>query len=462
MEVQQERLNRLLDSGEKLLSRIQKSGLDSLEVFTSKTISKTVYFSSSGYFDVKRSDLTGQALRFRKENDMFFQSFDGIDISEINDLNVNQAHSFSNRPFEFANREPEVPEPFRKINDPKILALTVEDLAKKVKEIDNLVTKRKSPLFIESGFLSIYERYFSLHNSNGLGLAFNDSFLIFQLRLIAGTTKEIVFEQNYRKIFRKYEEDLLNDLERSLKENQLKYKNIKGNKILPVVFSSRAMNQLGDLILRPLISNIFQNKDQYTDVKINAQLEILEEANNPSRIGSLPFDMEGCMTKVSRLFGEGKSNERLKDLRTAVKNATGTALRGIPNYDNQPIHRIPPQIITTNLSVRSKDLAQENLLQEVANGVWVNGIASVDYFDITNGDFKLTSTESKYIKNGELKKPAGRINIFGNIFEMLQKINGIGTEIERGYFSKLPAMHISNLRVMGKEKQDRIAKLIVG
>lgn len=459
--MKQELIDELLNRAQQCLKITLDSGAATAEVFSQIGIIKQVLYSSKKIINCTTSEEAGFGIRYQKNNQMFFQTIDGYEEHTF-EKKLKTSHgapvlAFNDSPFNFAEEQTQFSNNFEKRFDPQISELSLEDLQNQAKSVMETVQSHKSPIFVESGSLSTTVRYTALVNSNDLQLSHSDSFITTQNRFIAGSKKEITFEKNMRKTYHNLGKDPLVEIMNSLDKLTVftKPKRLKDNLILPIVFNSHAMNQIGDLILRPLFSREFSPFRSREKLKISRLIEIVDECNNPERLGSLPWDHEGIPTNKTLLYREGKPKQNLSDLRSTKKSGkapSGTTLRGIPSLTSLPVHRSPPSPILTNISITPYDKPQKNLTEGIEKGVKVDSISSVNFLDVENGNFEISSFETSHIKRGEIKKSTGKITLFGNIYELLSNLMGVGNEIESGFYSAIPSMKFNRLRVLGKPK----------
>ncbi|PWI48137.1 hypothetical protein CEE45_08205 [Candidatus Heimdallarchaeota archaeon B3_Heim] len=461
--------NALLTETEAVHKTVMDSGAVTAEVFGTQTYIKQVLFSSGRIVDLSSLEEFGFGIRYQMNNRMIFQAIDGFNEKlfkkKLNLSFGSPLQAFSSVPFDFASEIPAVSSAFSKQYDTRITELSLCDLKEHAQSLRGLVQAHKAPMILDSGVIAIKTQNTSLINSNDLQISHSNSFILTQARLIAGIKNQIIFEKNYRKIHRNLDNGILTEFDSELDEstNFTKPKRIRDNQILPIVFNSRAMCQIGDLILRPLFSKFANSSSPTTITQISPLIEIREESNDPSRVGSHPFDHEGVQTKTLQLYREGKPTEWPRDLQGVGihdQSPSGNTLRGIPNMMESPIHRNSPSKILTNITIEAIKHPDDKLQESITRGVQVSGIASINFFDVVTGNFEIKTTEAFSLKNGERSQAVGKITIFGNIYELFNAITGVGENIDLGYYSKIPSMRFEPIRILGKTKKVNIGKIV--
>ncbi|MFX0086298.1 MAG: TldD/PmbA family protein [Candidatus Hodarchaeota archaeon] len=464
----------LSDKSSEILNQLRKNGISSGEVFGAIRFEKQVFFSSTKIFDCRITEKTGYGIRFQKDGKVFFLSIDDINFKSINTIIKNSlnnpAHAYSSKIFEFANpKESKMNKNFLKVADPRITEISLEEIISTAKSISEIVYASKSPFFLNSSHYSTIETHIVLINSNDLILNYTDTFRYFQAQLIAGTKRELTLIQLLSRLYRNLDTDLESVIEHELEEskNYRKIKRVNANQILPVVLDSNCMCQIGDIILRPFLTRLLSPviHEERKKISFSHKIDLIERSDDPNRIGSLPFDHEGTSTRPLNLIQAGNQKDTPLDLlnaKDAGKLPTGNSLRGIPFISSTNIYRNPPSPVLTNLTVRTYNESDESLIEGVKKGIMLKGFNSLNYFDIENGDFELYSTEAFNIKNGQLRSSTGKITVFGNIFELLSTVEAVGNKPTSGYFSSIPSLRISRMRILGKPKKGLTRFLVPG
>ncbi len=458
--------NSAFDKSKRILNSILNLGASSAEIFACYNKLKTVTFSSSKIFDIKTIIEKGFGIRYQKNSLMYFQAIDDTNFSKIEEhiasFTGEEANAYLQQPFEFSSPQFIDLDKFSRSNyDYELRDMKLEEIVSSIKKIQETVQTHKSALFIKSGVHTIKETHVLLTNTNEVELVYKNTLFQLAVQLVAGTKRSLTFEGNLGHIQHNKEFNYETFIEKRLNDLQpyLKGSDVKANQIYPIVFSSRAMCQLGDLIFRPLLSRMFEDKlliSKLRELSFSEHIILSEEANNPLRIGAHPFDHEGVPTKNLVLIQNGKIQNYPIDLQTSIetgKTPSGNTLRGLPLLNDFTIHRRPPQIALTNLTLNSNEELRGETLNNIKRGVKVDGIASINYFDIINGDFELSSTEAYHIKNDETIRPTNRITIFGNAFELLSMVEAIGKEVNDAYYTRFPEIRVSRMRVLGKPKR---------
>jgi len=149
-------------------------------------------------------------------------------------------------------------------------------------------------------------------------------------------------------------------------------------------------------------------------------LTVYDTGRAPGGRGHLLFDDEGVRAEPAYLIREGVLVGRLHSRESAAtvgEKPTGNA-RAL-NYQHSPICRM------RNTCIEPGAASLEDLLAGVERGVYVD----CPYGGQTNGEmFTFAAGESYLIENGKLGRLVRGVNLTGNVFETLARIDLIGSD----------------------------------
>ncbi|MFH0941941.1 MAG: TldD/PmbA family protein [Chloroflexota bacterium] len=151
-------------------------------------------------------------------------------------------------------------------------------------------------------------------------------------------------------------------------------------------------------------------------------LNIVDGAAVPGLRGSYKYDDEGTLATKTDLIREGRLVGRLHSRETAAKmkeKPTGNA-RAL-NY------RYPPIVRMTNTYVEPGKATFEDIIADIKEGVyaknWYGGTTSMEMFTFSAG-------EAYMIRNGKVAELLRPVNLTGNVFSTLQKIDAVANDLE--------------------------------
>jgi PmbA protein len=152
-------------------------------------------------------------------------------------------------------------------------------------------------------------------------------------------------------------------------------------------------------------------------------------------------DDEGVPSQRTKVVENGIFRSYLYDTYTAGKDnvkSTGNASRG--SYFSTP--SVGPR----NFIIDHPAL---DIIADTDKGIYVNTVIGAHTANSISGDFSVEARNAFTIKDGQIDRPVKSLMISGNIFEMLTKINGAGTDIRKVGGIVTPSIRIPGMSVVG-------------
>ncbi len=180
------------------------------------------------------------------------------------------------------------------------------------------------------------------------------------------------------------------------------------------------------------------------DKVFSDMIDIYDDGLYPQGLGTAPFDAEGTPSQTTCLIESGVLKNYLYDLywaKRANAKSTGNAARGS--------YKSPPGIGNNNYyMIGKKTVPKEKLIRSVTKGLLVQELIGVHTANPISGEFSLGAT-GLWIEDGNIKYPVKGITISGNLVEMLNRIEGISSEIRFFGSTGAPAVLISDIQLSG-------------
>ena len=183
-------------------------------------------------------------------------------------------------------------------------------------------------------------------------------------------------------------------------------------------------------------------KDKENSEITNPNLSILDNPLLERGMKSSKCDGEGVVSRKTELIKNGVLNSFIYDIYNAEitgENPTSNALR----YS----YHSTPQIEATNLEFKFSDKIN---IENIKNGVIVTSVLGAHTANPISGEFSVEASNAFKIENGELKYPIKKAMISGNIFEIMESIEGVESEIRQYGSYVIPKLYAHNLRVVGQ------------
>ena len=181
--------------------------------------------------------------------------------------------------------------------------------------------------------------------------------------------------------------------------------------------------------------------DRQTTEVASPLLTIVDDATLTNRLGTRPFDGEGVATRRNPLIEHGVFRGFLFDSYNARRldaASTGSAWRSVGGL---------PQIGSGNLSIEAGDIAPEEIIADVDDGLYLTTLMGFG-INYTTGDFS-RGAAGIWIRNGELAEPVQEINVSGNLLEMFQRIDAVGNDAQWFGATSAPTIRMSRMTISG-------------
>ena len=156
----------------------------------------------------------------------------------------------------------------------------------------------------------------------------------------------------------------------------------------------------------------------------SALVTIIDDASMDA-FGYYAYDAEGVKTSKNVLVEEGRLVSLLSSRETAAKlniQSSGNARSGV---GDQPIVRM------SNTYLKPGQMSFEELIEDMDNGIYLKGSRG-GQVDTGKGVFQFNAAESFLIENGQVTDPLRDVSLSGNILEILQKVDAVGSDFHMG------------------------------
>jgi PmbA protein len=223
-------------------------------------------------------------------------------------------------------------------------------------------------------------------------------------------------------------------------------KKVKSQKV-PVIFDPMmaasfvgnvASAASGDAIYKK--SSVFASR---LNKKVAAgEVTLLDDGLLKRGLGTSPFDGEGVATRRTPIVEKGMLRNFLYDSFTARKagaRTTGNASRGYSSL---------PHIGFNNLYLEPGEASPEELIKDVKNGFYVTAMLGHGA-NVVTGEYS-RGANGLWIENGELTVPVQEVTVAGNMLEMMESIDGIGSDLTFRGSVGAPTVRFAELTVSGE------------
>jgi len=168
---------------------------------------------------------------------------------------------------------------------------------------------------------------------------------------------------------------------------------------------------------------------------------VIDDGTVPGALGSRPFDGEGLPTRKKTIVEKGELKSYLLDTYSGKKlgmPSTGNASRSVGES---------PGVAPSNLYLAPGTRSPDEIIGSVKAGFYVTELIGFGV-NLVTGDYS-RGAAGMWIDNGELAYPVEEVTIAGNLKEMLQNIEMLGSDLELRGRIAAPTVKISQMTVAG-------------
>lgn len=345
-----------------------------------------------------------------------------------------------------------------KAKDPKMGALTVEDVAESLKQIIGAAAEPRK-VKVPNGVLRTAELESAVSNTNDL-LTKREASLVFLLltTMTEGTSPGEGVESFFSPYLKELDATKVGESLRSKAKASAAAKAYQGRTSLPVILPPQELSEMlqGSMHFALSAENVNRKRSPLVG-KVGKQvtarcLTLTDDPSDRRGMLSSPFDDEGTPTKKKVLIKDGVLKGFLYDLYNSHLSGitpTGNGLRrssseGVGNY------QLTVGIAPVCLVVKPGQRSVEKIIGELDKGLLVEKISSPDVHPIT-GDFGLEVRCAHVIERGELKGTIKHCLLSGNMFQALGQIGAVANDATVSRNLILPSVRFENFELIGSE-----------
>jgi PmbA protein len=171
-------------------------------------------------------------------------------------------------------------------------------------------------------------------------------------------------------------------------------------------------------------------------------VSLVDDGVRPRGLGTTPFDGEGVPTQRTSIIERGVLTSFLYDFFTARKSRACTTGNAVRSYNSLPV------IGTNNLYLERGTITPEEIIGEVKSGLYVTAMLGVGA-NIVTGEYS-RGANGLWIENGELAQPVQEITVAGNMVQMLQSIDAVGSDLQFRGSMGAPTLRFRELTIAGE------------
>jgi PmbA protein len=157
-----------------------------------------------------------------------------------------------------------------------------------------------------------------------------------------------------------------------------------------------------------------------------AAVTLVDDGLLAGGLGTSPWDGEGVPQQRTDLIASGQLRTFLHNTWTAHRTDVGARSTGNASRSS---YRSSPGVSPTNLYLEPGDLAQEQVLAEAGEGIYIQDVVGIHSgANPISGEFSVGIT-GLAIRGGELAEPIREATAASTIVEMLRSIRTVGSDL---------------------------------
>jgi len=173
-------------------------------------------------------------------------------------------------------------------------------------------------------------------------------------------------------------------------------------------------------------------------------ISLVDDGTFPGGIGSFPFDSEGVPSQRTELIRDGQLTSYLYDTYTAHRDNTESTGNG-----QRSSFRSLPSVGSTNFMIEPGTMSLDELMSDIQYGFYITEVMGMHTANPISGEFSVGAA-GLLIENGGLTVPVRGVTIAGNILQLLEGVEGVGSDLRFFGSRGAPSLRISYLSLSGE------------
>jgi len=297
-------------------------------------------------------------------------------------------------------------------------------------DLNRRITSQGSDIIVGEAATGVVYGWHAFANSNGVSVADRATLAFAYAALVATTPTGVTPTVVEVDVKRHFDPDIDGVVKRSVKDVRLAKQPAKG-KTAPstVIMDAHSLAELSFFTLLPAVrgENVVRGRSALAKRrgdKVAAKiLSIVDDGVRPGGYGTSLFDDEGVPRQTTRIIENGYLRSFLWDCywsHQAKEKSSGNASRDL----RSGVVSIQP----SNLVIEPGKKSLEDLTSEVKSGYLIKGLQGAHSSNQDTGDFSVVGNPAFRIENGQLTGCVHGLMMAGNIFDLLQHADQVGSD----------------------------------
>ncbi len=304
-----------------------------------------------------------------------------------------------------------------------------------------------------------YEEIFSrvtLVNSNGLHASYATTFTSVSVTAVAEESGES--EMGWDFDFSHFIKDL--DVEKVGREaGRMALGRLGGKRIasgvFPVILHHQVASEFLSLLAHSFLAEQVQKGKSHLKGKrgeraFSPLISLADDGRYEKGISTSPIDGEGVPSQRTPLISRGEICGYLYDRYWADReniSSPGLRVQSTGNSRRSNI-KSPPGLGISNLYIEPGDQSFSKLMEDLYHGLAVEEVMGLHTVNPISGDFSL-GCSGYWIDKGEKVYPVKSIAVAGNLFQLFQKVIGLGRDLRFFGRTGSPSLLVEGLEISG-------------
>lgn len=408
---------------EKILSVARKL-VESVEVFQVTSIRTPVHFEGNRLKQIQTKESTTTALRVVKNGRVGFAQASGkIDASEFVNMAIETSQFGYKVNFDFPSSGA-----YSQIElfDSSVEHTGINRMVSLGENVISAVRENTAGVICE-GSVSRGSATLALANTKGIQASYKRTNFSISMDGMLVRNGDILYVGDVRTSChpilegKPVTEEIIRQLDLARKNASIK------SGTYPVIFTPYGV---AGALIAPLISALNGKtvldgasplKDKKGQVVFDRQFSLIDDPTLPFQPGSAPFDDEGVPARKNTLIDRGTVVQFYYDLHTAA--LAGTASTGNGNRGGGMPSPSPHALI-----IDGGKMSLGDMVKDIREGIVIEQLMGAEQGNILNGDFSGNILLGYKIENGEIVGRVKDTMAFGNVYELLKSISGLGND----------------------------------
>lgn len=458
-------LEKIIDQA---IAILKKRPVDGYEIFLIESSHFEVEAKEGKVDTLQASQPWGMALRILNRNRMGFSYTTSPSVSPLSGLGeglermvedaMASAENTSPDPcFDFAPGLKESP-PLLQIFDPTLAGVSERrkiENAKLLEEAARSVDEKRIKKVRKASYQEAFSKV-TLLNSNGLFFSYDVTLASANVMAIAEDSGES--EVGWEFDFSHFIDEI--DVKRTGREaGRRALQRLGGRRIssgiYPVLLENHVASEFLSLLAHSFLAEQVQKGKSILQGKLGTQffsplISIFDDGLMTEGAGASPIDGEGTISQRTPVVVKGEVRGFLFDRFWANRQNLSPERSKAESTGNSQRHNLkaPPGLGTSNLFIEPGESTFTSLIHDLQRGMLIEEVMGLHTVDPISGDFSL-GCSGQWIEKGERVYPVKSVALAGNLYQVFQKVEEIGSDLR--FFGKIgsPSLLIDGLEISG-------------